>query len=58
VHSDRVYDPYRGDYHVWDDREGGYYNRWLDEERHERREYRKLNNDDQKRYWEWRHKQQ
>jgi hypothetical protein len=39
----RVYDPGHSDYHVWDDREGVYYNQWVAESHRERREFRKLN---------------
>lgn len=33
-----------------------YYRRWYSETYHDQyREYRKLDKDDQKRYWDWRH---
>ena len=51
----RVYDPYRSDYHVWDDHEGVYYNRWTVETRRSHREFRKLHPDEQREYWKWRH---
>jgi hypothetical protein len=52
----RVYDPYYTDYHVWNDDEGVYYNRWADEtHRDKHREFRKLDKDEQKEYWTWRH---
>jgi hypothetical protein len=57
-HVYRVYDPYHNDYHAWDDHEAVYYNRWLDENHREHRDYRKLNKEDQKRYWDWRHSHQ
>ena len=55
-HSYRVYDPYYTDYHVWNDDEVGYYNRWAAEtHRDPHRDFRKLNKDEQKEYWTWRH---
>lgn len=52
----RAYDPYYHDYHAWPD-EDAYYRRWYGENYHDRtyRDYRKLNHDEQKRYWDWRH---
>src|ERR1700728_229792 len=38
----RVYDPYYGDYHVWNDAEVGYYNQWTVETHRPHRDYRKL----------------
>jgi hypothetical protein len=55
-HYYRVYDPYYTDYHVWNDDEVGYYNRWAGEtHRDAHRDFRKLNKDEQKEYWTWRH---
>jgi hypothetical protein len=52
----RVYDPYYRDYHVWDDHEIVYYNRWAGEShRDAHRDYRKLSHGEQKEYWTWRH---
>ena len=51
----RVYDPYRADYHVWDDREGIYYNQWIVETHRPHRDLRKLPSDEQSEYWKWRH---
>ena len=52
----RVYDPYYRDYHVWDDGEVVYYNRWAGEtHRDAHRDFRKLNRNEQKEYWNWRH---
>ncbi len=53
----RVYDPYYGDYHVWDQPEIGYYNQWVGETHRPAVEYRKLNRADQSEYWKWRHAQ-
>jgi hypothetical protein len=52
----RVYDPYRSDYHVWDDGEGRYYNEWtVQTHREPNRDFRKLKREDQTEYWKWRH---
>jgi hypothetical protein len=51
----RAYDPYYSDYHTWDDHEGVYYNQWIGESHHPRRDYRRLNRNDQRAYWQWRH---
>ena len=57
AHEYRVYDPDRHDYHNWDDHERDSYNRWAHETHHEDRDYKKLNGDEQRQYWEWRHQQ-
>jgi protein-tyrosine phosphatase len=55
-HSYRVYDPYYTDYHVWNNDEVVYYNRWADETHRDRnRDFRKLPLEEQKEYWTWRH---
>ncbi len=52
----RVYDPYYHDSHRWDDHETVYYNQWVVEtHRHAHKDFRKLNRDEQKEYWTWRH---
>jgi hypothetical protein len=51
----RVYDPYYHDYHRWDDHETVYYNQWVTENHRENRDFHKLNKDEQKQYWDWRH---
>jgi hypothetical protein len=51
----RVYDPYHSDYHRWDDHETVYYNQWVTENHRENRDFRKLDKDEQKQYWDWRH---
>lgn len=53
----RVYDPYRGDYHYWDAHEDAYYHQWAHDTHHDNRDYKKLNTDEQKQYWTWRHQQ-
>jgi hypothetical protein len=55
-HYYRVYDPYYTDYHVWNNDEVVYYNRWASEtHRDPHREFRKLPPEEQKEYWTWRH---
>ena len=54
----RVHDPYYRDDHVWNDGERVYYDRWAAEtHRDSHRDFRKLKKDEQKDYWDWRHKQ-
>jgi len=54
----RAYDPYYHDYHRWDHGEDVYYQRWVVEtHRDPHRDFRHLDRDDQKAYWDWRHKQ-
>lgn len=52
-----VYDPEYRDYHHWDrDEDRAYHQYWR--ERHEREEYRdygRLNAEQQREYWNWRH---
>jgi hypothetical protein len=55
-HYYRVYDPYYTDYHVWNNKEGVYYRQWADEMHRDReRDFRKLQANEQKDYWTWRH---
>jgi hypothetical protein len=51
----RVYDPYYRDYHPWDDHETVYYQRWEVDTHRVHREFRRLNANVQKEYWDWRH---
>jgi len=51
----RIYDPDYGDYHVWDDNEFGFYNRWEGETHREHRDFRRRPRDEQKEYFAWRH---
>jgi hypothetical protein len=53
----RTYDPYYGDYHVWDNNEVVYYQRWEHDTHRDHRDFRKRNKDEQKEYWTWRHNQ-
>jgi len=55
-HYYRAYDPYHNDYHRWDDHETVYYQQWsVDTHRDGHRDFRKLNDDEKKEYWNWRH---
>jgi hypothetical protein len=53
----RVYDPYYGDYHVWDNNEVVYYQRWEHDTHRDDRDFRHRSKDEQKEYWTWRHNQ-
>jgi hypothetical protein len=50
----RYYDRTHKDYHRWDDNEGRAYQRYQSE-RHERRDFDRLNRRRQSDYWNWRH---
>lgn len=51
----RVYDPYDHQYRRWDGNENVYYHQWTTENHRDDRDFRKLDHDDQNRYWQWRH---
>jgi hypothetical protein len=51
-----VYDPYYRDNHVWDSNEVVYYQRWESETHRDHRDFKKRTKDEQKEYWDWRHK--
>lgn len=51
----RVYDPYYGDYHVWDNSEVVYYQQWEKETHRRHEDFRKRDQEEQREYWEWRH---
>ena len=51
----RYYDPDVRDYHEWNDNEERAYRHYLQEQRRENHEWRKLNSKEQKEYWKWRH---
>jgi hypothetical protein len=53
----RSYDPYYNDYHVWNNDEVVYYNRWEHDTHRDHRDFRKRSNDEQKEYYSWRHNQ-
>ena len=55
-HVKRYYDPYRRDYHEWNEREERAYRHYLQEQRRgDYHDWRKANRDEQKAYWRWRH---
>jgi len=54
--SGRIYDRDHDDWHRWDDREDRAYRRYLSERREEYREFSRRNNDEQRDYWNWRHR--
>lgn len=56
VHA-RIYDPYYHDYHVWATEEP-YYSQWEHDTHREHRDFDKRSADEQKNYWDWRHKQE
>lgn len=51
----RYYDEYHSDYHRWDAGEVRAYRVWLGERHYQWREYDRLNRDEQRDYWNWRH---
>ena len=51
----RVYDEYHSDYHNWDHDEDVRYRAYLSDRHEDYRDYKKLNKDQQKDYWNWRH---
>jgi hypothetical protein len=56
-HTTRVYDPYYSDYHVWDRNEVVYYQRWEGDTHREHKDFNRRSADEQKEYWNWRHRQ-
>jgi hypothetical protein len=53
----RTYDPYYNDYHVWNNDEVVYYNRWEHDTHRSHVDFRKRKPDEQKEYFTWRHGQ-
>lgn len=51
----RYYDTDHRDYHYWNHDEDIYYHRYWDDRHQPYREYRGLNRDEQRDYWNWRH---
>ena len=55
-HPKRYYDPYRKDYHEWNEAEARAYRHWVEEERHEHyRDWNRISKERQREYWRWRH---
>jgi len=55
-HSNRTYDADHGDYHTWDDSETVYYKRWETENHYDHKDFQVRSKDEQKQYFDWRHK--
>jgi hypothetical protein len=53
----RTYDPEYHDYHVWNNGEVVYYNRWETETHRDHREFRDRDDREKNEYWNWRHGQ-
>lgn len=53
----RVYDPYYDNYHVWDNNEVVYYQRWEHDTHRHDEDFRKRNQEEQREYWQWRDNQ-
>ncbi len=54
--DNRYYDPYRHDYHEWNEHEQRAYRHWLEEERHQRyHDWNRANSRERREYWRWRH---
>jgi hypothetical protein len=51
----QYYDVYRSDYHRWGAGEDRAYRIWLSERHYEYRDFNRLNRDEQRDYWTWRH---
>jgi hypothetical protein len=51
----RVYDDYHSDWHTWDHNEDVVYRSYWTGRHEPYRDYNKLNKDEQKDYWNWRH---
>ena len=47
--------PYHNDYHRWNHGETVYYNQWVVETHRDNRDFRHLDKDQQREYWNWRH---
>jgi hypothetical protein len=54
---DRVYDADHGDYHTWNNNETVYYQQWETENHYDHEDFKVRSNDEQKQYFDWRHKQ-
>jgi hypothetical protein len=54
---DRVYDADHGDYHTWNNNETVYYQQWETENHYDHKDFKVRSNDEQKQYFDWRHKQ-
>lgn len=57
-HDRRYYDQQNRDYHNWDSREDRMYRQWLAERNYSYVNYDQLRPEDQRDYWNWRHRQE
>jgi len=53
--TETVYDHEHKDAHKWDGREDAAYHQYLNEQHKDNRDYKNLNDQEQKDYWNWRH---
>ena len=53
--ENRYYDPYRKDWHEWNEREERAYRHWLEEQRREYHNWARASREEQREYWRWRH---
>ncbi len=53
----RTYDPDYHDYHVWNNNEVVYYNRWETETHRDHKDFQDRDDKDKNEYWNWRHNQ-
>jgi hypothetical protein len=56
-HYYRSYDATYGDYHTWNNGETVYYQKWETDNHYDHREFKDRDKDQQKQYYDWRHKQ-
>jgi hypothetical protein len=54
---DRVYDADHGDYHTWNNNETVSYQQWETENHYDHKDFKVRSKDEQKQYFDWRHKQ-
>jgi len=52
----RYYDTDHHDYHVWDNNEVVYYSQWEHDTHRDHKDFNKRSADEQKEYWNWRHR--
>ena len=51
----RYYDPYKHDYHEWNEKEERAYHKWVEERHEQYRHFEKARREEQREYWRWRH---
>ncbi|MCU1381966.1 MAG: hypothetical protein JWL71_663 [Acidobacteria bacterium] len=54
-HEARYYDRTHRDYHAWNGDEDRLYRQYLGEQHHQYRSFSKMNRQQQRAYWQWRH---